>query len=118
MENNSIVDVWVSCNSKQMTAFSDLGCLITSLNSSFVTDSVYALILWIFLRMSDNVPLYTQRACTVCADDELYNLDVFSYVQPPVFGTERSRNQVIVYVTRAMDSGRLAFVQVWNFIDA
>ena len=117
-ENNSIVDVWVSRNSKQMTAFSDLGCLITLLNSFFVTDSVYARILWIFFRMSDNVPLYTQRACTACADDEQYNLDLFSFVQPPVFGTKGSLNQLIMYVTRAIDSGRLPFIQVWNFIMA
>lgn len=62
--------------------------------------------------MSDNVPLYAQRTCTVCADGELYNLDVFSYVQPPVFGTEGSLNQLIMYVTRAIeDSGRVAFIQ-------
>ena len=64
--------------------------------------------------MSDNIPLNTQRACI--ADGELYNLDVFSFVQPPVFDTEASFNQLIMNVTRAMeDSGRLAFIQVWNF---
>jgi len=69
--------------------------------------------------MSDNVPLNTQRACRACAEGELYHLDMFSYVQQPVFGTEVSLNQLIMYVTSAKENpGRLAFVQVWNFIMA
>ena len=69
--------------------------------------------------MSDNIPLNTQQACTACEDGELYSLDVFSYVQPPVFGTEGLLNQLIMYVTRAIESSdRSAFIQVWNFFMA
>jgi len=69
--------------------------------------------------MSDNIPVNTQRACRACPEEELYNLDVFSFVQPPEFGTEESLNQLMVYVTSAREnSGRLAFIQVWNFIMA
>ncbi len=64
--------------------------------------------------MSDNIPLDAQRACT---DGEYYNLDLFSYVQPPVYGNSGSLNQLIMYITRALEnSDRLAFMQVWKFL--
>lgn len=83
--------------------------------SQFSSLTQYMPLFFEFLRkMSDNIPLNSQRACTV--DGELYNLDVFSYVQPPVFGTEGSLNLLIMYVTRALEnSDRLALIQVWNF---
>ncbi|KAL9969795.1 hypothetical protein ACROYT_G022054 [Oculina patagonica] len=59
--------------------------------------------------MSDNIPLDVQRAYT---DGEYYNLDLFSYVQPPVYGNSGSLNQLIMYITRALEnSDRLAFMQ-------
>lgn len=66
--------------------------------------------------MSDYIPLNSQRVCTACAEGELYNMDVFSYVKPPVFGTEGSCNQLVIYITRAIEiSGRLELIQVWSF---
>ena len=66
--------------------------------------------------MSDHIPLNSQQTCTACAEGDLYNLDIVSYVRPPVFGTEGSLNQLVMYITRAIENpGRLAFIQVWSF---
>lgn len=61
--------------------------------------------------MSDNIPLNTQRACT---EGDYYVVDLFSNVQPPVYGNRGSLNQLIVYITSASEnSSRLAFMQVY-----
>ena len=66
--------------------------------------------------MSDNIPLPIQQSTTARGDSEYYNVDVFSYVQPPEFGTRGSQNQLIVYITRTLEnSSGLAFNQVWKW---
>jgi len=63
--------------------------------------------------MSDNIPLNSQGLYT---EDELYNLDVFSYVRPPIFGTEGSLNQLVMDIMRTKENcWRLALIQVWSF---
>lgn len=82
------------------------------LTSSF-TDrlSLYRCFYYFFRKMSDNIPLSTQRSCT---EDERYVLDIFSYVQPARLGNSESLKQLILYITRALDnSKRKAFIQVW-----
>lgn len=62
--------------------------------------------------MSENISLAKQRACTdLRCEDEKYIIDVFSYVQPGHHGNE-SRKQVLLYITREVESSRKAFLQV------
>ena len=60
--------------------------------------------------MSDDIPLRTQQLCT---EDENYRIRVFSYARPATNGGTRSRRQLVLFITRALeDSWRLDILQV------
>ena len=62
--------------------------------------------------MSDYVSFVKQRRCTDCCEDEKYIIDIFSYVQPECHDDGESHKQLFLYVTRAVENNRSAFLQV------
>ena len=64
--------------------------------------------------MSDNIPVAKQRDCAdLCCEDEKYILDIYSCVQPERHGRNESSKQVFLFVTRAEQNNRSAFLQVF-----
>ena len=64
--------------------------------------------------MSDNIQVARQQACAdLLCEDEKYILDIYSCVQPERRGRNVSRKQVFLFITRAEENSRSAFLQVF-----
>ena len=63
--------------------------------------------------MSDSIPVATQQGCAdLLCEDEKYILDIYSCVHPERRGRNESRKQIFLFITRAEESSRSAFLQV------